>query len=989
MERTICRIADLEKEWRTGIDGTSRFESFLQPWPNELFHLFILHISISNCPCFLHVAFLGQLLSEDEPRHRLFTTLKPNIAEDQKMLIACRDGDLETVKTLLMQDPQLVCQQDKEGLTALMISIVEGHTDVADYLTDVSDPASLLLQDTIGNRAFHYAVYCRALWLARKLVEKRGCDVVDTLTPKTTNRAIHLAVMSGYVPMVEFLIANGAKYDDVVETGPGIIWSAVVQDRLDTFILCFRYLLQRNLDRLDHSFFIYEDGSDLLKMDPKEAAKVRERELLPHYNPALQTGVDGATLFWHAVSWGATKVVSWLVENGYSKWDQMVESTTTLVDYPIGLLPKPTGSGVLTTAALNGCLEIMKEALKKGLQFETTPSAKPPGNYQGIAISFAAHGGFLDSIKYIESLGAPLMSVTDTGLTPITSASRAGHLHVLKYFYEKLGSQRKVLERPYGVANSCLGSASSMNQIEIMKWLIDEVRVNIEETDLLGYTAIHVASEYGSLEALNLLVERGGRLDAIVTDAKYFPTPFLLAVVNSKPIIMERLLELNPNCFYDLTQYRRNALVSAALGGCVDSMQWLVAREKKQFTSWSALEDGRGFLKPFVLTEEGEKLKKERESKLAEKSDGAEKKDSDASKSAVDPDSEPNIMIPALPQTINPHVASHISELLSDRRTDVIKYLVRSGLDPSKPLTDGNSLILLAVWFGTPELFEWLVDVAKADPLVVSESGVHLSHFAASRGNLVMMRAVVSRTLRAKPNFNWDLTDSSSWTPLIFAISAGRIEMLNYLADELKVPIAESKSTVNCMEMASSCKNVKVFGWLLDRGVPWPPHNVEGSPSPFLMALRYADLAAVQFIHTSLRFDLHEKPQVCTSWVREAMTNDAGSPAVVAWLLDQGLSPFNLDGKGSSIVHFACLEGYIKVLKLANDRGLTLGEVRDDGNCGMTLACANNRRKVISFLLGHGQPAARSDNGYRSPGEIAALSNHDGLAQIFAGFGFP
>lgn len=956
---------------------------------NESFHPFIGLLFSSNAQSLLLPLSTGQQLSEDEPRHRLFTTLKPNIADDQKMLIACRDGDLETVKELFKQDPKLICQQDKEGLTALMVSIVEGHSDVADYLTDVSDPASLLLQDTIGNRAFHYAAYCRALWLARKMVEERGCDVIDTLTPKTTNRAIHLAMMSGCVPMVEFLIANGAKLENVVETGPGIIWSAVVQDRLDTFIYCFRLLLQRNLRNLDASHYIYEEGSDLAKMDPKEAALVRERELLHLYNPALETGVDSASLYWHAVSWGATKIINWLVENGYAKWEQMVESTTTLVEYPIGLLPKPTGCGVLTAAALNGCIEIMKEALKNGIQFETAPNAKPPGNYQGIAISFAAHGGFLDTIKFMESLGVPLMSITETGLTPITSACRAGHLHVLKYFYEKLGSQRKVLERPYGVANSCLGSAAGMNQVEIMKWLIDEVHVNIEETDLLGYTAVHVACEYGSLDALNLLVERGASLDAIVTDAKYFPTPFLLATVNSRPTIMERLLELKPDCFYDLTQYRRNAFVSAALGGCVESMKWLSAHEKKEFTAWSELGDGRGLLRPFVLTEEGEAMRKYREREAKKNSKGADKKDSDDSKNAADSDSELNIMIPALPQRLNPHVASHLSELLSDKQYDVIKYLVRSGLDPSKALPDGNSLLLLSVWFGSPELFEWLVDVAKADVLVMSESGVHLIHFAASRGNMAMMRAVVTRVLRVKPDFDWDLTDSSSWTPLMFAISAGKIETLNYLADELKVPITKSKSSVNCMEMASSCKNVKVFDWLLERGVPWPLHNVEGIPSPFLMALRYSDLNAVQYLHRALRFDLQDKPRVCVSWVKEAMSNDDASPAVVAWLLDQGLSPFDLDGKGSSVVHFACLEGYVKVLKMAHNRGMVLGEVRDDGNSGMTLASANNRKKVVHYLLAHGEPPTRYDTGFRSPGEIAVLSNQDALAQFFAGLGFP
>lgn len=988
----------------------------------------------------LHI--LGELLSEDEPRRRLFTTLSPTPSEDQKMLLACRAGDLAEVKRLFEQDPKLVHQQDSEGMSALMTAIVEANYEVAEYLVNVSDQDSFMLRDSIGNRAFHYAVYCRSLPLVRKMVEERGCDVVDAVTPKTTNRAVHLAMMTGSVPIVKYLLENGASLLDMVECGPGIIWSAVVQDRIDCFVLAFELLLKKYgtdnssndttevkeskgmSSSIDKDQPVVEEAKkaqiemvneemekvdieaskeeEKVKEDAKKVEKEKEKDMskdeeakkasedesvekkypVPK-NPALQRGIDGTDLFWHAVSWGATRIVLWLINNKFASWEQEMVDHSPLADLPPGQLPKPTNGGIVVAAALNGAIELLKQAKLNGLKMDAMKDATKES-----AVYFAAHAGLLDTIKYLEANGAPLMSVTEGGFTPFTAASRTGHVHVLKYLYEKLGSKPELIGLYPGAVNTCLGAAAAMNELKSMKWLIEEGHVDIEEIDSLTYTALHVACEVGSLDALNLLVEHGADSRARVANIKYFPTAFLLATVNSQLKIMERLVELDPRCMYDITQYQRNALISAALGERLDSMEWLIKKETKKFENWSDVDEGKSCMLPFKLTAEGLKMKAEldakKEAEAAKKEKKAEKKSDDKGE---EKEKENEKIDPPLPQTINPHIASHLSEIISDKKYGVVKLLVKSGLHPSLPFIEGNSVLLLAVWYGSVDLVEWLVNEGNADILSLSATGIHASHFAASRGDINMMRCIVNLVSRVSPNFDWNIGDVSDWTPLSFAVSSGHVSMLNFLVDELKVTV-QSQLEPNVMELAASSGNVKVFPWLLERGVQFPPHNVHQQPAPFLIALRYGDLEISRYLHAAMKIDLQEQPKVCFSWLKEAMTKDDAIP-LVEWLIYEGLSPYHLDNTESSMLHIAAIEGQLDYLRWAHRYGLSLVEPRPDGVAALTLAAHNGRTEIVKYLLSHGVNPARTDNIYRSPGSMAAQNGHDSLGSFFERIGFP
>ena len=94
-------------------------------------------------------------------------------------------GDLEKVKALLKDNPDLVFSKDKEGRTPLHLAAANGHKDVAELL--LANKAEVNAKDNYGDDAFALGGVCSAF------------------------SGAHGSAMNGHKDVAELLLAHGAE----------------------------------------------------------------------------------------------------------------------------------------------------------------------------------------------------------------------------------------------------------------------------------------------------------------------------------------------------------------------------------------------------------------------------------------------------------------------------------------------------------------------------------------------------------------------------------------------------------------------------------------------------------------------------------------------------------------------------------------------------------------------------------------------------------
>lgn len=108
----------------------------------------------------------------------------------QELLKACRIGDKERLKSILLESPQAINESDsKLGWTGLYCSVMCGHTEIAKYL--ISNSADINVQNRMGETPLHQAIECRNMKLI-KLLLKSGAN--PNVQQNDGETPLHLAI---------------------------------------------------------------------------------------------------------------------------------------------------------------------------------------------------------------------------------------------------------------------------------------------------------------------------------------------------------------------------------------------------------------------------------------------------------------------------------------------------------------------------------------------------------------------------------------------------------------------------------------------------------------------------------------------------------------------------------------------------------------------------------------------------------------------------
>ncbi|XP_067861251.1 ankyrin repeat domain-containing protein 16 isoform X2 [Heptranchias perlo] len=158
-----------------------------------------------------------------------------------------------------------------------------------------------------------------------------------------------------------------------------------------------------------------------------------------------------------------------------------------------------------------------------------------------------------------------------SGDTVLHYAARHGHLEILKYLVEELGMDVGLANNDYKRA---LHEAASMGHRECLRYLIAQgARVDcLKKAD---WTPLMMACTRRNLEVIKDLVESGASLTLKNKDGW---NSFHIACRAGDPEIIQYLLEVSPGIWDVESRIKRTPLHTAAMHGCFETAEVLLER---------------------------------------------------------------------------------------------------------------------------------------------------------------------------------------------------------------------------------------------------------------------------------------------------------------------------------------------------------------------------------------------------------------------------
>jgi ankyrin repeat protein len=275
------------------------------------------------------------------PSPQSSTPPTPSGGDASTIFDAAKDGNLERVKALLKDGPDLVSSKDNNGLTPLHWAAVMGHIDVAELLL------------------------------------ASGAKV-DSEAPKLGRTPLCGAASSGHLGVVELLLYHGADVNHRDINGQTPLYAAVAKDHKDVAELLLTHGADANArDTKNETPFHAAMGKD-----QKDLAEL----LLVHGADVNARNYRGDAPLHLAAANGADQLVEWLIDN---------KAEVNARD-AIGLTP-------LHGAAFGGHLGTVKILLAHGADInakatkeghEVTPQEMAlRGNHRDVAEWLRDHGG--------------------------------------------------------------------------------------------------------------------------------------------------------------------------------------------------------------------------------------------------------------------------------------------------------------------------------------------------------------------------------------------------------------------------------------------------------------------------------------------------------------------------------------------------------------------------------------------------------------------
>ena len=141
-----------------------------------------------------------------------------SIATAEPIVEAAKNGDFQSVKNILGNDPTKLDSKDEEGYTALHWACMRAHWDIAEYLIEKGADLNVVGGD--GGTQINWAVHHDNVDIIKILIEKGAKLNIRNQWGMTE---LHTAIWRGNIHVVEYLLDHGS--DPTIKTNEG--WTAM------------------------------------------------------------------------------------------------------------------------------------------------------------------------------------------------------------------------------------------------------------------------------------------------------------------------------------------------------------------------------------------------------------------------------------------------------------------------------------------------------------------------------------------------------------------------------------------------------------------------------------------------------------------------------------------------------------------------------------------------------------------------------------------
>ncbi len=443
---------------------------------------------------------------------------------------AASNGHLEIVRLLLDRGVQ-VDAPDRESTTPLGVAGLGGHYETGKFL--IERGASVTVADDAGTTPLLWAAQGGSIDLVKLLLEK-GASVEERSLRNTG--ALHFACFGGNFEIGQFLIESGASVTAADDAGTTPMLGAAQGGNIDLIEL----LLEKGASLEERTarntgvlhYACYGGHRPLVDYLLEKSFDINERN------------ASGYTPIHFASFRSQNELIPYLIERGADIMIRNDEGESLLhfaVDRRDTVLAGMLLAGGMDinvmsnhgqTAMVNAAL--WSQSMVPWL-IEHGAAVNPISDSGDVPLKWSVQGGDTSVVRALLTAGARVNCRSSDSDTPLQTAVSRGRLEITRILLEA-GADPKLVESHYG--QTPLHQAAVRGHAEMVELLVSHGAV-LDATDNLNKRPLHYAAQYGHQPVAEFLKTSGASTAGVTED--YGPPSDLLNAPNSGEAVVHYL----------------------------------------------------------------------------------------------------------------------------------------------------------------------------------------------------------------------------------------------------------------------------------------------------------------------------------------------------------------------------------------------------------------------------------------------------------------